>query len=111
MPTELQVIKDLTTNLSKEDKDLANSYEERNRLTSQMIGPQETVLKEQEVSMKALERLNSLASLELSTMKEVMAMNTALTVQIGLLNQLLAVKTQDAELLHKELALAKEGRF
>jgi CHASE3 domain sensor protein len=111
MPTELQVIKDLTTNLSKGDKDLVDSYEERNRLTSQMIGLQEKVLKGQEVSLKALERLNNLASLKLSTMKEVMAVNTGLTKQIGLLNQLLAVKTQDAEHLHKELALAKEGPF
>jgi hypothetical protein len=40
-PIELQVIKDLTTNLSKADKDLVDSYEERNRLTSKMIGLQE----------------------------------------------------------------------
>jgi hypothetical protein len=86
MPTELHVIKDLTTNLSKADKDLVDSYEERNRLTSQMIGLQEKVLKGQEVSPKALERLNSLALLELSTMKEVMAVNTELTEQIGLFN-------------------------
>jgi hypothetical protein len=44
-------------------------------------------------------------------MKEVMAVNTGLTEQIGLLNQFLAVKTQDAELLGKELSLAKEGWF
>jgi hypothetical protein len=44
-------------------------------------------------------------------MKEVMAVNTGLTEQIGLLNQLLAVKTQDEELLRKELALAKEWWF
>jgi hypothetical protein len=61
--------------------------------------------------LNALERLNNLASLKLSTIKEVMAMNTGFTEQIGLLNQLLAVKTHDAELLRKELALDKEGRF
>jgi hypothetical protein len=69
------------------------------------------VLKEQEVALKALERLTSLASFELSMIKEIMAVNTTLTEQIGVLNQLLAVKTQDAELLRKELALAKEGLF
>jgi hypothetical protein len=44
-------------------------------------------------------------------MKEVMAVNTRLTKHIGLLNKLLAVKTQDVELLRKEIALAKVGRF
>jgi hypothetical protein len=39
-----------------------------------MIGLQEKVLKGQEVSLNALERLNNLASLKLLTMKEVMAM-------------------------------------
>jgi hypothetical protein len=76
-----------------------------------MIGLQEKVMKGQEVSLNALERLNNLVLLKLSTMKEVMAVNTGLTEQIGLLNQFLAVKTQDAELLGKELALAKEGWF
>jgi hypothetical protein len=97
--------------MSKKDKDLADSFEEINTLTNQMIGLQEQMLKEQEVSLKALERMNSLVSFKLSTMKQVMAVNTALTEQIGLVNQLLAVKTQDAELLCKELALAKEGWF
>jgi hypothetical protein len=64
-PTELQVIKDLMANLSKKDNNLANSYEERNKMTNPMICLQEQVLKEQEVSLKALERLNSLASFEL----------------------------------------------
>jgi hypothetical protein len=76
-----------------------------------MIGLQEQEMKGQEVSLNALERLNNLVLLKLSTMKEVMAVNTGLTEQIGLLNQFLAVKTQDAELLGKELALAKEGWF
>jgi hypothetical protein len=44
-------------------------------------------------------------------MNVVMAVNTGLTKQIGLLNKLLAVKTQDVELLCKEIALAKDGRF
>jgi hypothetical protein len=52
-------------------------------MTNEMIGLQEQVLKEQEVSLKALERLNSLASFQLSAMKEVMAVTTALTQQIG----------------------------
>jgi hypothetical protein len=60
----LQVIKDLTANLSKKDKDLADSYEEHNRLTNWTIGLQEQVLKEQEVWLQALERLNSLALIE-----------------------------------------------
>jgi hypothetical protein len=67
------------------------------------------VLKDKEV--KSLERLNNLELFELSTMKQVMVVNTALTEQIGLLNQLLVVKTQDAVLLRKELVLAKERRF
>jgi hypothetical protein len=33
-PIELQVIKDLMTNLSKADKDLVDSDEEHNRLTT-----------------------------------------------------------------------------
>jgi CHASE3 domain sensor protein len=99
------------TNLSKADKELVDSYEERNRLTSQILCLQEKVLKGQEVLLNSLERLNNQGSLKLAMMKEVMAVNTGFTEQIGLLNQLLAVKTQDAELLCKELALAKEGRF
>jgi hypothetical protein len=110
-PTDLQVIKDLMTNLSKADKDLVDSYEERNRLTSQMIGLQEKVLKGQELSLNALERLNNVVSLKLAMIKEVMAVNTRMTEQIGLLNQLLAIKTQDADFLCKEFAVAKEGRF
>jgi hypothetical protein len=51
------------------------------------------VLKGHEVLLNALERLNNLASLKLAMMKEVMAVNSRMTEQIGLLNQLLAVRT------------------
>jgi hypothetical protein len=86
MPIELQVIEDLTTNMRKKDKDLDYSYEEHNRLTDQMIFLQEGVLKEQEVSLKELERLNSLVSSDLLTVKQVMVVNNTLTEQVGLPN-------------------------
>jgi hypothetical protein len=86
MPIELQVIEDLTTNMRKKDKDLDYSYEEHNRLTDQMIFLQEGVLKEQEVSLKELERLNSLVSSDLLTAKQVMVVNNTLTEQVGLPN-------------------------
>jgi hypothetical protein len=86
MPIELQVIEDLTTNMRKKDKDLDDSYEKNNRLTGQMIFLQEGVLKEQEVSLKALERLNSLVSSDLLIVNQVMVVNNTLTEQVGLLN-------------------------
>lgn len=93
------------------DKELAELCKENCRFADRLEAALESVQKEQQRAIKALDMLHGVISTGEAGMKDLVAANKALSDHVDLLNKMIDVKTQDAELLRKELALAKEGKF
>lgn len=97
--------------MTKREKELAELCKENCCVTDEMITAYECLLKGEDRAIKALDMLDCVMSRDQATMKDLGASNKASSDYVDLLKQMIDVQTQDVEILHKELSLAKEGKF